>query len=135
MTIALFPTNNCKVMLADGGIGLIRGRRPEKKPNEFLVKRPDRTEQWVLLDDITNGFDVNNSIYHRPPQRLSASLGFGQIVAKRDQMGLTQMLVTFADSGETRWLDWRTLAQAHPLKLESQTDLQAHSLTTVNVLD
>lgn len=116
MTIALFPTNNCKVMLADGAIGLIRGCRPEKNPNEFLVKRPDRTEQWVLLDDITNGFDVKNYIYHRPPQRLSASLGFGQIVAKRDQMGLTQMLVTFADSGETRWLDWRTLAQAHPVE-------------------
>ena len=116
MSKALYPSINCRVRLPDGMIALVRDIRPKQNPDDLLVSRQDGTKQWVKIGDVDNGFSEKNYVVHQPPQGTGRSLGFGQILASRTEIGLTQMLVRFADTGESRWLDWRTLGHANPVE-------------------
>jgi superfamily II DNA or RNA helicase len=116
MSRPLSPVINCKVQLANGMIGLVREVHPQHSPQDLLVLSQDGEKQWVKLSDVQSGFSINNYVIHHPPQGTGASLGFGQVQAVRSEMGLTQMLVRFADTGESRWLDWRILGHAVPVE-------------------
>ena len=116
MNRQLAPAINCKVRLPDGIIGLVRDVHPKQNPEDLHVLRQDGAKQWVKVTDVQNGFFEKNYVVHQPPQGTGLSLGFGQILANRTEIGLTQMLVRFAETGESRWLDWRILGQAHPVE-------------------
>ena len=95
---------------------MVREVKPEHNPEFILVKRKDQTKEWIKLKNARNGFSVGNFIVHQPPLGTTPSLGFGIILLLREELGLIQALVQFAESGEIRWVDWRTLAQAHPVE-------------------
>ena len=116
MSKALYPSINCRVRLPDGMIALVRDLRPKQNPEDLLVSRQDGRKEWVKVHNVENGFSEKNYIVHQPPQGTGRSLGFGQILASRTEIGLTQMLVRFADTGDSRWLDWRTLGHANPVE-------------------
>lgn len=116
MSKALYPSINCRVRLPDGMIALVRDLRPKQNPEDLLVSRQDGKKEWVKVHNVENGFSEKNYIVHQPPQGTGRSLGFGQILASRTEIGLTQMLVRFADTGDSRWLDWRTLGHANPVE-------------------
>ncbi|MDX6749405.1 DEAD/DEAH box helicase [Geminicoccaceae bacterium 1502E] len=56
---------------------------------------------------------------HRPPARRGSSLGTGHVIASRLLAGFDQVLVQFAESGQSHWLDWRVLAQATPVEVRA----------------
>jgi len=116
MNRPLTPAINCKVRLPDGTIGLIRDVHPKQNPEDFHVLRQDGAKQWVKASDVQSGFSEKDYVVHQPPYGPGRSLGFGQILASKTEIGLTQLLVRFAGTGESRWLDWRILGQAHPVE-------------------
>jgi len=114
MTIA--PTKNCKVKLPNDVIGLVREVRPAASPENALIYFQDGTSRWVEIGNLKNGFSRNNYVVHQPLTATGKSLGFGKVLLVRTEMGLTQLLVCFAETGESRWLDWRVMGQAHPVE-------------------
>lgn len=116
MSKSLYPSINCRVRLPDGMIALVRDIRPKQNPDDLLVSRQDGTKQWIKIANVENGFSEKNYVVHQPPHGTGSSLGFGQILARKTEIGLTQMLVRFADTGESRWLDWRNLGHANPVE-------------------
>lgn len=116
MVTEITPVKNCKVKLADGKIGLVREIKTNKNSVDLLVALPDHSQSWTSVANIECGYTLSNYIQHLPQRGTGESLGFGKIIAKREEFGLTLLLVSFAETGESRWLDWRTLAQAHPVE-------------------
>lgn len=112
----IFPVKNCKVKLLNGDIGLVKDIRSNQSCKTVLIRLADSTQDWVNVNTIESGYSISNYVYHSPINGSGKSLGFGRIIGERKQFGLTLVLVCFADSGESRWLDWRTLAQAHPVE-------------------
>lgn len=116
MSKPLTPTRNCKVKLPNGMAALVIEAAPVQSPEQLKVRRQDGEVQWISIGEVENGFFEKNYVLHQPPPGTGRSLGFGQIISCKTEMGLTQMLVRFADTGESRWLNWQTLAQAHPVE-------------------
>ena len=116
MSTELLPTYNCKVELPDGGIGLAREAKPKHNPKRLNVRVKDGSFQWIELGKAKSGYSNDDFVVHKSPTGSSKSLGFGQVVAIRKEFGTTKILVHFADSGEAKWLDWRTLSRADPVE-------------------
>ena len=112
----LIPVKNCKVRTLDGSIGLVKEIHPKKDPKDLLILRQNGGTQWVKVSDVQSGFSEKNYVIHKPPSGIGQSLGLGKILMSRNQFGFTHLLVSFAETGESRWLDWRTLSQAHPVE-------------------
>jgi len=115
MTIA--PTKNCKVKLPNDVIGLVREVRPAASPENALIYFQDGTSRWVEIGNLKNGFSRNNYVVHQPLTATGKSLGFGKVLLVRTEMGLTQLLVCFAETGESRWLDWIVLGQGNSVEV------------------
>ena len=115
--IQIIPTINCKIRTSDGLTGLVKDIAPKGEPKNLLVKFPNVEERWVKILDVENGFTEENYVVHRPPKGFGESLGLGKVLASRTQFGFTHLLVQFAETGQSRWLDWRTLGQAHPAEV------------------
>ena len=117
MSTELLPTYNCKVELPDGGIGFARETKPKQNPERLNVKvLKDGSFQWIELSKAQSGYSHNDFVVHKSPNGSSKSLGFGHILTIKKEFGTTKILVQFADSGEAKWLDWRTLSHADPVE-------------------
>lgn len=103
-------------MLPEGGVGLVREIRDAIDDADISVATPSGELKWFKESDLSNGFGINNFVMHNPPSGKGKSLGFGKVVAIKDEFELTVLLVNFADSGENRWIDWRLIAQANPVE-------------------
>ena len=96
---------------------MAREAKPKHNPERLNVKvMKDGSFQWIELHNAKSGYLNEDFVVHQSPTGSSNSLGFGQIVAIRKEFGTSKILVQFADSGESKWLDWRTLSRADPVE-------------------
>jgi hypothetical protein len=65
---------------------------PKQNPEDFHVLRQDGAKQWVKASDVQSGFSEKDYVVHQPPYGPGRSLGFGQILASKTEIGLTQFL-------------------------------------------
>lgn len=117
MQRSLFPPKGALVKLGDGARGVIHDLRPEAAPNEALLAMADNRREWVALSNLKPAYKCGQQVQHKPLRGRRPSLGTGQVLATRSLGGFEQVLVQFAETGETRWLDWRVLSQAMPVEL------------------
>lgn len=110
MITPLVPAKGAIVRLTvDGARGILLDLRPTRLPVEGQVRLGGTTE-WCRLESLKPGF-LPGDLVQYVAQR-GASLGTGKVLACRRLAGFDQVLVQFADTGETRWVDWRLLSNA-----------------------
>lgn len=111
------PVLNCVVRDGEGRTALVRATRPDRAPTEALLRHGGGTEAWSKISTLRSGYKTGMQVEHRPPAGLGRSLGLGVVCGTRVLAGFEQVLVQFADSGESRWLDWRMLGNAASVEL------------------
>ena len=110
MNTPLGPSKGALVRLtAEGVRGILLELRPAREPVEGQVKLAG-TIGWHRLDKLKPGFLPGDLVQHGPHR--SDSLGTGKVLGCRRLAGFDQVLVQFADTGESRWVDWRLLSNA-----------------------
>lgn len=114
---SLYPSKGALVKLEDEARGVIHDLRPKAEPNEAQLAMAGNRRVWVALSDLKPAYAPGQQVQHKPPRGRGLSLGTGVVLATRSLAGFEQVLVQFAETGETRWLDWRVLAQAMPVEL------------------
>ncbi len=114
---SLHPSKGALVKLKDDARGVIHDLRPKAEPNEALLAMAGNRRVWTALSDLKPAYSPGQQVQHKPPRGRGLSLGTGVVLATRSLGGFEQVLVQFAETGETRWLDWRVLAQAMPVEL------------------
>lgn len=117
MNRSLFPPKGALVKLEDNSRGVIHDLRPKVEPNEALLAMAGNPRAWVAMSDLKPAYAPGQHVQHKPPRGRGLSLGSGIVLSTRSLGGFEQVLVQFAETGETRWLDWRVLAQAAPVEL------------------
>lgn len=116
MNRSLYPPKGAFVRMEDGTPGVIHEHRPETEPHEAQLAVGGGRRVWTKLSDLRPGYTPGQQVQHRPPRGRGMSLGTGRVLATRSIGGFKQLLVQFAETGESRWLDWRVLAQATPVE-------------------
>lgn len=110
MIAPIVPSKGAIVRLtAEGGRGILLDLRPPRVPVEGQVKIGE-TIEWCRLGGLKPGFLPGDLVQH--VAQRGASLGTGKVLACRHLAGFDQVLVQFADTGESRWVDWRLLSNA-----------------------
>jgi superfamily II DNA or RNA helicase len=110
MITPLVPSKGAIVRLTvEGPRGILLDLRPTRLPVEGQVKLGG-TIEWCGLGNLKPGF-LPGDLVQYVAQR-GASLGTGKVLACRQLAGFDQVLVQFADTGESRWVDWRLLSNA-----------------------
>lgn len=110
MITSLVPSKGAIVRLtAEGGRGILLGLRPTRVPFEGQVKLGG-TSEWYRLEALKPGFLPGDLVQH--VAQRGETLGTGKVLACRHLAGFDQVLVQFADTGESRWVDWRLLSNA-----------------------
>lgn len=89
--------------------GIVIDLRPRKAPVEGLV-RGGSAETWHRLAEMRSGYMIGQLVQQIGPR--GDGLGTGKVLALRKLAGFDQVLVQFAETGESRWLDWRLLSNA-----------------------
>lgn len=117
MSRTLYPPKGALVRLEDGALGVVHDHRPKTDPYEAYLAIAGDRRVWAALSDLKPAYALGQQVQHKPPQGRGMSLGTGLVLATRSLGGFEQVLVQFAESGETKWLDWRVLAQAMPVEL------------------
>lgn len=117
MSRTLYPPKGALVRLEDGALGVVHDHRPKTGPYEAYLAIAGDRRVWAALSDLKPAYALGQQVQHKPPQGRGMSLGTGLVLATRSLGGFEQVLVQFAESGETMWLDWRVLAQAMPVEL------------------
>ena len=117
MTTSLVPPRGARVLLADGNVAIIHEHRPADSPTEVYVSVSGGHWRWAPVADLRHGYRVGAQVQHRPPRWGGDSLGTGTVFGLRTIAGFDQILVQFSDTGESRWLDWRVLANATPVEI------------------
>ena len=117
MNRSLLPPKGALVKLGDGTLGVVHDLRPKAEPNEAQLAIAGNRRVWAALSDLKPAYALGKQVQHKPPQGRGISLGTGLVLATRSLGGFEQVLVQFAETGETKWLDWRVLAQAMPVEL------------------
>ena len=117
MTRSLYPPRGALVRLGDETRGVVHDLRPTQSPSEAKLAVPGNRRIWVALSDLKPAYAPGQQVQHKLPHGRGPSLGTGLVLATRMLGGFEQVLVQFAETGETRWLDWRVLAQATPVEL------------------
>lgn len=107
----LLPVKNCRMSGPHGpavATGAYRGL-------EFEVRDASGC-WWARLDRVTPEPFIGQEV------SLATNDGTdeGIVVGVRDYAGLHLKLVQFAETGETRWIDWRLLAQANGISLRAK---------------
>ena len=113
---SLFPPKGALVHPGDGVPGVVHDHRPKTDPCEAELAIAGGQRMWVALADLRPAYSRGQQVQHKPPRGRGASLGTGQVLSTRSLGGFEQILVQFAETGESRWLDWRVLAQATPVE-------------------
>jgi len=104
----MIPVKGCIVLTPDGVIGKVRRLAPEDAPEKAELALGPSECGWCLLAGLRSGFQPGMEVEH--PDRIGRTgLGHGHVLAVRSLGGLDQVLVQFADSGETRWLPFAAL--------------------------
>lgn len=116
MPRSLYPPKGAFVRFEDGTPGVIHEHRPKTEPCEAQLAVAGGRRVWAKLSDLRPGYAPGQQVQHRPPRGRGTSLGTGKVLATRSLGGFEQVLVQFAETGESRWLDWRVLAQATPVE-------------------
>lgn len=114
---SLFPPKGALVKLGNDALGVVHDLRPKAEPNEAQLAISGSRRVWAALSDLKPAYAPGQQVQHKPPQGRGLSLGTGLVLATRLLGGFEQVLVQFAETGESRWLDWRVLAQAMPVEL------------------
>ena len=114
---SLFPPKGALVKSQDDALGIVHNLRPEAEPNEAQISFAGNRRVWIALSALKPAYAPGQQVQHKPPRGRGVSLGTGLVLATRLIGGFDQVLVQFAETGETRWLDWRVLAQAMPVEL------------------
>ena len=112
----LLPCKNCKVLFQEK-IALVFQVRDNSTEKNIEINLGPNEKNWVGLGDITSGYKRGDSVIHSPPKAKGSSMGVGIVQAVRVIVGYEQLLVQFEETGEKRWLDWRVVANAHPVEL------------------
>lgn len=111
----ILPSKGAKIRYA-GRIGIINTIRDTHSAGEALVNFVGGEKCWVPIKDVTHAYEIGSHVQHYPA-RGGLRLGPGKVLAVRRVAGFDQVLVQFFESGETRWLDWRLLANATPVEM------------------
>ena len=76
-----YLVRNCKVLLPDDTIGLVRETRGNQNNADVSVALGSKELKWFKESDLKNGFDIDNFVVHVPPTGTGQSLGFGKIIS------------------------------------------------------
>lgn len=107
---SLMPSLGAVVRVRDDkSVGIVTDLRPKSAPVEGFV-RFGGGQDWHRLSDLRPGYAVGQLVQHLSPR--GESLGTGKVLSIRRLAGFDQVLVQFAETGESRWLDWRLLSNA-----------------------
>ena len=112
----LAPAVGCRVRTVDDHLGLVRDARRAAARVDALVAFRSHEPRWLPAGELSHAYRRGDQVRHAPPKGRGRSLGVGEVLQTRRLAGFDQVLVQFAESGETRWLDWRVLAQATPVE-------------------
>ncbi len=118
----LLPPLGALVRLGDDPtVGIVTELRPRMAPVDGFV-RSESGHAWHRLVDMRPGYSIGRLVQHLGPRR--EGLGTGKVLAIRRLAGFDQVLVQFAETGESRWLDWRLLSHAKSVEeraIQNQT--------------
>lgn len=104
----MIPVIGCVVTTPDGRVGKIRRLAPEAEPSRAELTLGPSEQAWQPLEGLRNGFRTGMEVEHIGHGGRSA-LGHGHVLAVRNIAGFDQILVQFAETGETRWLPFETV--------------------------
>lgn len=122
----LLPSLGALVRLGDNqNIGIVTELRPREAPVEgFVQSKTGKT--WHKLSDLQPGYGIGQLVQYLGSR--GQGLGTGKVLAIRRMAGFDQILVQFAETGESRWLDWRLLSHAKSVEaraIQNQTGQHA----------
>ena len=103
------PVLGCVVCAPDGTSGKIRKLAPEDDPVHAELVIHGGPPIWRPLEGMRSAFRTGMEVEHPDRSAVHPGLGTGYVLATRSIAGLDQVLVQFADTGETRWLPFQTL--------------------------
>jgi superfamily II DNA or RNA helicase len=110
----LLPPLGALVRLGDDPtVRIVTKLRPMGAPVDGLVQSGSG-QAWHRLEGMRPGYAVGQLVHHLGPRGMG--LGTGEVMAIRRLAGFDQVLVQFAETGESRWLDWRLLSYAKPVE-------------------
>ncbi len=110
MITSLVPSKGAIVRLTpEGGRGILLDLRPTRVPVEGQVKLGG-TSEWHRLEGLKPGLLPGDLVQH--VAQRGETLGTGKVLACRHLAGFDQVLVQFAETGESHWVDWRLLSNA-----------------------
>ncbi len=110
------PVLHCVVRTNGGEVGKVIGLRPERTPSEVHLTISDGRKVWCAIEEVRSGFSVGMQVEHTPHREIRGGFGVGMVVQVRSIAGADQVLVQFAESGETRWLPFQALRFVMPVE-------------------
>lgn len=120
---SLTPTLHCIVRTHEHGLARVVGLCPEQSPSEVRLRLKDGRFFCCSIGSLRSGFAPEMQVEHVPPRDLRSGLGVGTVLRVRTVAGFDQVLVQFAESGETRWLPFQTLRSV--MSVEKRLELGA----------
>lgn len=110
----LIPSLGAVVRVGDDpAVGVVIELRPRKAPVEGLFLSGS-VRAWHRLADMRPGYVTGQHVQHKNAR--GDGLGAGRVLTTRRLAGFDQVMVQFAETGESRWLDWRLLSNAKPVE-------------------
>lgn len=108
----LIPVNKCWVSHEGYGKGLVIQSMEGIDGISLKISWRDKLveKNIVPLATVLSGFEVGMEVQHRPSSKVEYSLGEGMVVKTRQLAGFSQVLVSFPERSESRWLPFETLA-------------------------
>jgi ERCC4-related helicase len=107
----LVPINKCWVKHERYGTGLVNQSMEGVNGVSLKVtwKNKKVAEEIVPLRSVKSGFELGMEVQHLPNSNAEASLGEGIVLKTRTLAGYDQVLVSFSECSESRWLPYETL--------------------------
>ena len=108
------PVKGAIIKVGDGR-GIVKSlvTRPDGRVSDLEVETASGLFR-VPCEDLEPGYMVGQQVFMSTPQ--GETLGVGTVMSLRSISGFHQVLVQFAGSGDTRWVDWRLLVNALPVE-------------------
>lgn len=107
----LIPTARCWVSHDHYGLGLVSQSMEGINGVSLKIIWQDKSvnENTVPLETVQSGFKLGMEVQHIPNSNAEVSLGEGIVLKTRRLAGIDQVLVSFIETAESRWLPFETL--------------------------